>query len=157
MFVAKTTMNNPVIQVKRTSDKATVPKEMYPGASYYTIYSAEYVCIKGSGPVHLDLDIVIPVGFYGYIHIDRELERLIGRPPKRIKIVHSFIPPGISYNVDVLLRSSSGKTFMIDEGQAIGYLVLKKLQSCSLEEVTELNENMERKDNLYSGDPDDIW
>ncbi|KAG9148076.1 hypothetical protein Leryth_003647 [Lithospermum erythrorhizon] len=59
----------PVLKVRRLSDKATLPKRVFPESAAYDLYSAEDAIVpaRGKAKISLDLSIDIPPGTYGRI------------------------------------------------------------------------------------------
>lgn len=59
----------PVLNVRRLSEKATLPKRMFPESAAYDLFSARDVVVpaRGKAKIATDLSIDLPPGTYGRI------------------------------------------------------------------------------------------
>ncbi|PHT51195.1 Deoxyuridine 5'-triphosphate nucleotidohydrolase [Capsicum baccatum] len=59
----------PILNVRRLSDKATLPKRMFPHSAAYDLFSARDTVVpaRGKAKIATDLSIALPPGTYGRV------------------------------------------------------------------------------------------
>lgn len=111
----------PFVQVRRLSDRATLPKRMFPYAAGYDLYSAVEAIVpaRGKAKISTDLIIDIPLGAYG---------RIAGR--SGLAWEHSIEVGGGVVDADknpvfVILFNHSDIDFEVKVGDRIAQLVIE--------------------------------
>lgn len=123
------------LQVKKLSERASLPVRGSAYAAGYDLMSAEdkIVPAKGKALVFTDISISIPVGTYGRI------------APRSGLASKNFIDIGAGVidcdyrgNVGVLLFNFSEVDFSVKQGDRIAQLIVEKIEMLPVEEVETL-------------------
>ncbi len=131
--------NCDVLQVKRLSENAIVPKRGSPLSAGYDLSSAEETVIPagGKGIVKTDLSIACPVGTYGRI------------APRSGLAVKKFIDVGAGVvdadyrgPVGIVLFNFGSNDFHVQPGDRIAQLILEKVCMADVMEVDELTDTV---------------
>jgi len=126
-----------IIEVKRLSERATLPTKGSPFAAGHDLYSAvdSVVPAHGKALIPLDISIAIPVGTYARI------------APRSGLAAKHFIDVGAGVvdfdyrgNVQVVLFNHSVTDFEVHVGDRIAQLILEKNCMANVQEVEQLTE-----------------
>jgi dUTP pyrophosphatase len=123
------------LRVKRFSPDAVLPKRATPGSCGYDLHAAEGCVIDRNDKqiVRLDLAVAIPAGYYGRI-----------APRSSLAAKHIDVGAGVvdsDYRGDVrvvLFNLSSTETYIVKKGDRIAQLILEKVTTPEVEEVSDL-------------------
>ena len=125
-----------MIQVKRMSDAAIVPRKGTVGSAGYDLYaSAECVVpAKGKSIVKTDIAMAIPYGYYGRV-----------APRSSMAVKHTDIGAGVidsDYRgeIGVVLFNHAETDLVIKVHDRIAQLIIEKLGMGDLVEVSELDD-----------------
>ncbi|CCM03368.1 uncharacterized protein FIBRA_05498 [Fibroporia radiculosa] len=136
-----TTKQAPVsgLLIKRLSNKAKLPTRGSPLAAGYDLYSAERKTIPSRGKALVDtqLSIAVPAGTYGRVAPRSGLASKF-----MIDCGAGVIDADYRGVVFVLLFNLSDKDFQIEEGDRIAQLILERIVTPEIIEVTDLDETL---------------
>ena len=130
------TFEEPTLQVKRLSDEAQLPTKGSALATRYDLYSAEAGVIPAQGTALLDtkLAIALPEGTYGCIAPRSGLASKF-----MINVGAGVIDADYRGSIKVLLFNHSGNTFMVQKGDHIAQLIIKKIASIPITKMDSLD------------------
>jgi dUTP pyrophosphatase len=127
------------LKVKKLNHNARLPVRGSARAAGYDLFAAATKIIprKGKEVVTTNLAIAVPLGYYGRV------------APRSGLTVKNFIDVGAGVidedyrgPVDVVLFNFSDEDFMVTEGDRIAQLLLEKIATPEVEEVTDLDETV---------------
>jgi dUTP pyrophosphatase len=129
----------PKLQVKRLSDKAKLPTRGSPFAAGYDLYSAEQKLIPAHGKALVDLQIsvAVPAGTYGRVAPRSGLASKF-----MIDTGAGVIDADYRGTVFVLLFNLSDKDFQVEEGDRVAQLILERIYTPEVVEVTNLDDTV---------------
>ncbi len=125
------------LKVKKLSPTAGLPVRASSGAAGYDLFAAQTAVVpaKGKVVVPTDIAIAVPLGYYGRV------------APRSGLAVKSFIDVGAGVidsdyrgPVGVVLFNFSDSDFMAAQGERIAQLILEKIATPEVQEVTDLDE-----------------
>ncbi|KUI66361.1 Deoxyuridine 5'-triphosphate nucleotidohydrolase [Cytospora mali] len=138
--VPVTTMSQaPRLLIKKLSEKARLPTRGSAFAAGYDIYASKTTVIPARGKALVDTDIsmAVPAGTYGRI------------APRSGLAAKHFIDTGAGVidadyrgQVKVLLFNHSDADFQVAEGDRVAQLVLERIYTPEVMEITELEESV---------------
>jgi len=135
-----------LIQVKRLSDSAIMPRKGTTGSAGYDLYASvgTVVPAKGKALVKTDIAVAIPCGYYGRV-----------APRSSMALKHTDIGAGVidsDYRgeIGVVLFNHSDSDLVIQLHDRIAQLVVEKLCMGSLVEVLELDDTLRGADGYGS-------
>ena len=136
------------INFKKLSNSAITPTYAHYGDAGMDLYANESVSVNRFGVpvlVRTGIAIDIPLGYVGLIHPRSGLAKNHG-----ISILNApgTIDSGYTGEIQVLLYSVSGLEFIVNPGDRIAQLVIKKVEIVELEEVFEFYKS-ERGENGF--------
>ena len=136
------------INFKKLNNSAITPTYAHHGDAGMDLYANESVSVNRFGVpvlVRTGIAIDIPLGYVGLIHPRSGLAKNHG-----ISILNSpgTIDSGYIGEIQVLLYSVSGLEFIVNPGDRIAQLVIKKVEIVELEEVFEFDKS-ERGENGF--------
>ena len=136
------------INFKKLSNSAITPTYAHYGDAGMDLYANESVSVNRFGVpvlVRTGIAIDIPLGYVGLIHPRSGLAKNHG-----ISILNApgTIDSGYTGEIQVLLYSVSGLEFIVNPGDRIAQLVIKKVEIVELEEVFEFDKS-ERGENGF--------
>ncbi|ROW01467.1 hypothetical protein VSDG_02243 [Cytospora chrysosperma] len=129
----------PSLLIKKLSDKARLPTRGSAFAAGYDIYASKVTVIPARGKALVDTDIsmAVPAGTYGRI------------APRSGLAAKHFIDTGAGVidadyrgQVKVLLFNHSDADFQVAEGDRVAQLILERIYTPEVMEVTELEESV---------------
>ena len=129
-------MSDELLLVKKLSDKARVPTRGSSGAAGYDLYSAKTMLIRphSRAIVPTDISIKIPCGAYGRV------------APRSGLAVNYFIDVGAGVvdrdyrgPLGVVLFNFADTDFEIKQGDRIAQLIVEKIHTDGIREVSELD------------------
>jgi dUTP pyrophosphatase len=128
---------NQVLQIKKLSENATIPKRGSDGAAGYDLYSAEQSVVpaRGKALVKTDISIAIPEGTYARI-----------APRSGLAWKHSIDTGAgvVDYDyrgaVGVILFNFSDKDFEVKKGDRVAQMILERIATPPIMEVDELSD-----------------
>ncbi|XP_064388547.1 deoxyuridine 5'-triphosphate nucleotidohydrolase-like [Halichondria panicea] len=128
------------LQVKRLSDKATLPTRGSPFAAGYDLYSAQDVtiCPEGKALVKTDIAIAVPEGCYGRVAPRSGLSW-----KHHIDVGAGVIDYDYRGNVGVVLFNLAKQEYKVQKGDRIAQLVLERIFTPPVVEMDSLD-NTER-------------
>ena len=150
-----------VLRVKRLNADATLPQRQSPGAAGYDLFSAEDCVVEARGKqlVHTKLAIELPQGFsslaffppisFPIAHLFLWHPGTYGRIAPRSSLAwKGFIDVGAGVidgdyrgEVGVVLFNHSEKYFAIAKGDRVAQLILERILTPPVLEVTELSDS----------------
>ncbi len=140
-------MADQTLRVKRMTDNATLPVRASLGAAGYDLSSAYDYVIPANGKelVKTDLIVMIPVGHYGRIAPRSSLawKNYIG-------VGAGVIDPDYRGNVGVILFNHSSVDFVIKKGDRVAQLLLEKISTLVVIEVSNTDETARGSDGFGS-------
>eukprot|EP00457_Paulinella_chromatophora_P020577 gb/GEZN01022656.1/.p1 GENE.gb/GEZN01022656.1/~~gb/GEZN01022656.1/.p1 ORF type:complete len:160 (+),score=12.68 gb/GEZN01022656.1/:37-516(+) len=126
-----------VMQVKKLSSKASLPKRGSPLAAGYDLASAENTVIpaRGKGIVKTDLALGLPDGVYGRVAPRSGLAW-----KNHIDVGAGVIDQDYRGNVGVVLFNHGAEDLKISIGDRVAQLILERIAIAEVREVTELSD-----------------
>ena len=133
------TQNQPLLQVKRLSENATIPTRGSPDSAGYDLASAVSTVIKAGdkGIVKTDLSIACPQGTYARI------------APRSGLAVKKFIDVGAGVvdadyrgPVGVVLFNFGNEDFVVEKGDRVAQLILEQVSMVEAMEVEDLDDTV---------------
>lgn len=126
-----------VLQVKKLSEDAVVPKRGSDGAAGYDLYSAHECVIpaRGKGMVKTDISIAIPYGTYARIAPRSGLAWKNSIDTGAGVVDYDYRGP-----VCVILFNHSDVDFAVNKGDRVAQMVLEKIATPEIAVVEELSD-----------------
>jgi dUTP pyrophosphatase len=126
----------PSLRVKKLSNNAQLPVRASEKAAGYDLFSAYQVVIpkRGKALVGTDIAVAIPSGHYGRIAPRSSLASKYG-----LDVGAGVIDEDYRGHVMVLLFNHSDTDFVVQKGDRIAQLLLERISTPPVEEVTELD------------------
>ena len=122
------------LRVKRHSEKATLPYRATSGSAGYDLCSAEE-CTLGPGgrkAVDTEISVEVPAGHYGRVAPRSGLAVKQG-----VNVLAGVIDSDYRGKVAVVLVNHGYDSFHVKEGDRIAQLILEKISTPDVEEITE--------------------
>lgn len=121
------------LKIYKRSSNATIPTRGSALAAGYDIYSSESATVPAHGQalVSTDISIIVPLGTYGRV-----------APRSGLAVKHGIstgagvIDADYRGEVKVVLFNHSEKDFKIEKGDRIAQLVLEKIVSAEIQEIS---------------------
>lgn len=121
------------LKIYKRSENATIPTRGSALAAGYDIYSSESSSVPAHGQalVSTDISIIVPLGTYGRV-----------APRSGLAVKHGIstgagvIDADYRGEVKVVLFNHSDKDFKIEKGDRIAQLVLEKIVSADIQEIS---------------------
>jgi len=129
------TVGDDVLQVKRLSHNATMPTKAYEQAAGYDIHSAIHTSIPPHSTLKIPTDIAVtpPTGTYC------QLQSRSGILTKHnIEVKGRTVDQDYTCNIYVILRNTSDSAYNVTQGDAIAQLVINKIATPTIQEVSHL-------------------
>jgi dUTP pyrophosphatase len=125
--------------VKRLSDKARLPTRGSRHAAGYDLYSAEQAVIPPHGKALIDtkISLALPLGTYGRVAPRSGLASKF-----MIDTGAGVVDPDYRGSLFVLLFNLSDQPFQVEEGDRIAQLIIERIYTPEVQEVTDLDETV---------------
>ncbi|KAK2626558.1 hypothetical protein QTJ16_003733 [Diplocarpon rosae] len=129
----------PPLLIKKLSDKARLPTRGSACAAGYDLYAAKATVVPARGKVlvETDLSMAVPAGTYGRIAPRSGLAA-----KHMIDTGAGVIDADYRGQVKVLLFNHGEEDFEVQEGDRVAQLVLERIYTPEVREVTELEESV---------------
>lgn len=132
-----TASSKEVLQVKRLSENATIPKRGSDGAAGYDLYSASDCVIpaRGKGLVPTEISIAIPYGTYARIAPRSGLAWKNSIDTGAGVVDYDYRGP-----VGVILFNHGDADFQVKKGDRVAQMILERITTPEIVEVAELSD-----------------
>ena len=126
-----------ILEVKRLTNNATIPKRTTEGAAKYDLISAENITIPahGRGVEKTGISLKVPKGTYARIAPRSGIS-----VKKFLDIGAGVVDEDYRGEIGVVLINNGNQDFTVKEGNRIAQLILEKVSTPSVHEVQTLDE-----------------
>ena len=124
--------------IKKVHTDATVPHYAHPGDAAFDLFTPEKIEIKPGERVQVPTGIAmeIPVGCAGLIWDKSGLSHKNG-----LKTLGGVIDAGYRGEVKVGMINLANETYVFEKGHKVAQMIIQKIESPDIEEVTELSDS----------------
>lgn len=128
-----------VLNVKKLHPEAKIPIRAHESDAGLDIYSIESVIVKQGERVAIKtgLAMAVPIGFVGLIWDKSGLSLKNG-----IKVMGGVIDAEYRGEIQVILINLGQEDYLIEQGSKIAQILIQKVELCTIEEVTNLEETV---------------